>query len=126
MAIIGNTFNETYENYKDYYIRQNGVVKFEKAYAEIVNHSKFKRLMEWSRTKRDYLAGGDYSNMVNSIFYFMFKGNETTAMGVLIAIKYWNDHINAYMMLCPDSRVNEIATKQLRQYCLNLVMRANL
>lgn len=121
MAIIGNTFNQTYENYKAHFIYQHGAAKFDKAYSAVVNSDKYKSLLSWSKTKRDYLGGADYSNMINSIFYFMFKNNETTAMGVLIAIKYWNDNVNAYMGLCPDSKVNEIATNQLRQYCTSLL-----
>ena len=42
-------------------------------------------------------------------------------MGVLIAIKYWNDNLNACMGLCADSKVNDIAINQLRQYCASLL-----
>lgn len=121
MAIIGNTFNQTYENYKAHFIYQHGAAKFDKAYNTVINSDKFKALLSWSETKRNYLGGADFSNTINSIFYFMLKNNETTAMGVLIAIKYWNDNVNTYMGLCPDSKVNEIATNQLRQYCASLV-----
>jgi hypothetical protein len=121
MEIIGNTFNQTYENYKAYFIYQHGTAKFEKAYHAVVNSDKIKNLLLWSRSNHNYLGGADYSNTINSIFYFMFKNNETTAMGVLIAIKYWNDNLNACMGLCADSKVNDIAINQLRQYCASLL-----
>lgn len=121
MEIIGNTFNQTYENYKAHFIYQHGAAKFEKAYNAVVSSDKFKNILSWSRTNRNYPGGADYSNAINSIFYFMFKNNETTAMGVLIAIKYWNDNLNICMGLCAESTVNEIATNQLRQYCASLI-----
>ena len=119
--IIGNTFNETFNNYKAHFIREHGVAKFDRAYDEVTRNSKLKQMLQWSRSNQDYLGGGDYSNLINSIFYFMFKGNETTVLGILIAIKHWNEIINSYMMLCPDVKVNEIASDQLHRYCFGRI-----
>ncbi len=123
MKIIGSTFNQTYENYKAHFVNQYGAAKFEKIHSVVTNSDKVKRVLAWSRANHDFPGGQDFGIAINGIFYFVLKNNEFIAMGILIAIQYWNDTVNAYMHLCPDERVNDIAINQLRQHCLSLVIR---
>lgn len=126
MNFISKTFDETFEEYKDYFIKRNGYMKYNKVCDNIIGSSKLRSLIDMSKFRQVVPSETDFSIAVTSTFYFSFRGFEVTAMAVLISIKHWNDEVNSLLYLCPDDRVNAIASKSLHRWCGMLLYKLDI
>ena len=88
------TFNETYLAYKQYYIARNGSNKFEKAYDIITNSAKIDKILKMSINYKSAPTSKDFLIEIHTMAYFIFAKNETTALGAIIALYYWNERVN--------------------------------
>lgn len=117
MNFISRTFEGTFEEYKDYFIKRNGYEKYNKVCDKIIGSSKLRSLIDMSKFRQVIPSETDFSIAVTSTFYFSFRGFEVTAMAVLISIKQWNDEVNSSLFLCSDDRINAIASSSLQRWC---------
>lgn len=93
--IFRNTeFGAMFAEYRSYYINKNGISKYNKVHDNIQKSNKVSMLDGVSIRMKQAPTAKDYLNTLNTIPYFMFSGNETCALGAIIAIKLWNERVN--------------------------------
>jgi hypothetical protein len=104
------TLEATFKAFRAYYISQNGALKYETLYNKVASSGKFSRLfgesMQMVPTVKDFIY------TIAPMPYFLIAKVETRALGVLIAIRLWDERVNkAYRMVPPmelDRKVQSV------------------
>lgn len=97
-----STLEGLYTLYKTQYIFNNGQAKFNKIEEKILNSAKIAQLLNLSITHVTDPSEADFGAHIHSITYFIFANAETCAMGELIAMKHWDEKVNARYNFCSD------------------------
>lgn len=111
-----HNFNALFDRYKRYYIYQHGEAKYEKTKAKIRSSEKLNKLLQASIQYRMMPTEGDFGATLQEVLYFMFAGAETSVMGELLAMQYWNDTINAKYSFCGDATLLNNAQASLTRW----------
>jgi len=97
------TIEATFQAFRSYYIRTNGTDKYETLFNKVSSSGKFSQLYGESIRMRIVPTVKDYIYTIVQIPYFIFAKSETRALGVIIAIRLWDERVN---------RAFDLATKQ--------------
>ncbi len=114
------TFYNIYDRYKNYFIKKNGTLKFQKIEEKIHTSKSIAQLHGLTIQKKIVPTQADFGATINQMTYFIFAGGETIAMAQLIAIKYWNEEINTVYGLCAESMLAHKAEAALNYWKISL------
>jgi len=88
------TIEATFQAFRSYYIRKNGTDKYDTLFIKISSSAKFSRLFGESIRMQIVPTVKDYIYTTAQIPYFLFAKGETRALGVIIAIRFWDERVN--------------------------------
>jgi hypothetical protein len=88
------TLEATFQAFRSYYISQNGPAKYEILYNKVASSDKFSRLFGESIRMHIVPTVKDFICTIALIPYFLFAKDETRALGILIALRLWDERIN--------------------------------
>jgi hypothetical protein len=88
------TLEATFKDFRAYYIMQNGTEKYESLYNKVASSDKFSRLFGESLRMQVAPTVKDFIYTIALMPYFLFAKGETRALGVLIAIRLWDERVN--------------------------------
>lgn len=88
------TIEETFQTFRSYYVSKYGIDKYETLYYKVASSDRFSRLFGESIRMRIVPTVKDYIYTIALIPYFLFAKGETRALGVLIAIRLWDERVN--------------------------------
>lgn len=114
------TFNYFYDRYKNYFIKKNGIAKFQKVEEKILSSKDLAKLHNESIRDKEAPTQADFGAVINQIGYFIFAGGETIAMAQLIAIKHWDEKINSVYSLCTESGLLHKAESVLNRWKISV------
>ena len=80
-------------------------------FEKIISSDKIKNLCGQSATRGIAPNYVDFSSVVHSILWFIFKSNLTIALATLYSILYWDEKINTVYCMKSDEDVKEDAIK---------------
>lgn len=97
------TIEATFQAFRSYYISKYGIDKYETLFNKVASSDKFSRLFGESIRMRIVPTVKDYIYTIAPIPYFLFAKGETRALGILIAIRFWDERVNkAYGLASPQ------------------------
>lgn len=114
---IMDTFENLYSKFKATFIAKHGETKFGNIKQKVFASKKLIRLNRFSAQQRLAPDAEDFGAVLQSTFYFMFAGSDTSAMAQLIAIRLWNDAINSTHDICSQGDVLIKGEMTLKQWC---------
>lgn len=88
------TLDATFQAFRTYYVSKYGAEKYETLYNKVANSNKFSRLFGESIRMRVVPTARDFINTIAVIPYFLFAKGETRALGLIIAIRLWDERVN--------------------------------
>ena len=94
-----------------FYAKRYGVDKAYEVFEKIISSDKIKNLCGQSATRGIAPNYVDFSSVVHSILWFIFKSNLTIALATLYSILYWDEKINTVYCMKSDEDVKEDAIK---------------
>lgn len=112
-------FTPNFELFRNKFLLKHGSAKLLKIEDKVFNSSSLKSLFEKSRSAGLAPTETDFSSSIHTIFFFMTAGAETTAMGVLTAINYWNQSVNLGECICNETDLYRKYLATLKRYSLS-------
>lgn len=109
-------FTSNFENFRQRFLSRYGSVKLSKIEQKVYNSNSIKKLFDQSNAARVVPNEADFSATIHSIFYFITAGAETTAMGVVIAMDYWNKSVNQGNRICSEAELYQKYLAALNRY----------
>lgn len=88
------TLDATFHAFRTYYVSKYGTGKYETLYNKVANSDKFSRLFGESIRMQVVPTARDFINTIAVIPYFLFAKGETRALGLIIAIRLWDERVN--------------------------------
>ncbi|PRY53376.1 hypothetical protein B0I27_104387 [Arcticibacter pallidicorallinus] len=114
------TFTYYYDRYESYFVKKNGITKFQKIEEKIHSSQSLAKLHDASIKNNEAPTQADFGAVINQIGYFIFAGGETIAMAQLIAIKDWDEKINSVYGLCSESGLLHKAESVLNRWKISV------
>lgn len=109
-------FTSNFEAFKNKYLQKHGSLKLSKIEQKVYSSSSIKSLFEKSRIARIVPTEADFSSSIHTILYFITAGAETTAMGALFAIKYWDESVNSKVRICSEAELYQKYLAVMKRY----------
>ena len=88
------TLEQTFQTFRTYYVSKYGIEKYEALYNKIAISDKFSRLFGESIRLGFVPTAKDFIYTIAPMPYFLFARGETRALGVIIAIRLWDERVN--------------------------------
>jgi hypothetical protein len=100
------TLEHTFLAFRTYYASKYGVEKYESLYNKVANSDKYSRLFGESIRMRIVPTAKDFIYTIAPIPYFLFAKGETRALGVVIAIRLWDERVNKVYSLATTQELD--------------------
>lgn len=112
------TLESTFRVFRAYYISKYGNEKYEALFNKVATSDKFSRLFGESIRMRIVPTVKDYISTIATIPYFLFAKDETRALGVLIALRLWDERINKVYEMTTVSELDKKTYSVFQQLSL--------
>lgn len=113
------TLENTFKAFRAYYTSQYGVDKYETLFNKVSTSVKLSQLFGESIRMRITPSVKDYIITMATSPFFIFAKSETRALGVIIAIRLWDERVNKAFGLANQAELDQKTRSVFEQLSVN-------